>query len=812
MRILISFVVCLMVMFGAIGFFQYTNTQHHKLNREMANVNQAMECLQRIVLQTDKLAASYRGYAVTLAPSHLQAARQAMAELGNGIASLKKLEHNAFPGPCDSLCQVVEKFQGFAKGVMDFSVRGDREGAIRTIAGNQGERLRQVISRTVNRLEAEGRHLLRTLEGQQQALNKRASITTYAVAAFSLAVLALVFSLLHSAFRQRKEAELALNRLNSHLVDRIKAATSQLEMVLNRITDGVVSLDAEWRYTFLNDAALATHPMGREGAVGKSLWVVHPDVERSPFGEKFREAMATQTECQLESYYEPLKKWLDVRFYPSPDGLTIYYRDSTAQKGAEMALLESRGRLNAILENTTDLIWSVDSGFRLLFCNSPFKNFIHRLTGREMQLGDDLRSFLPPAQQAELLKDCKQAFDGRYFSVERDIEIGGKRVCFEHHFNPIKGANGAVEGISVFMKDITDRIEAQQQLHTERQWSETIVNSQPGIVYLYTKTGRFIRWNKNFESVSGYSASEIAAMKPLDFFDAGERELLQKKIANVFISGSDEVDAHLLTKSGNKIPYYFNGRRVSIGGEEFLVGAGLDITRRKMAEEELLRSRSALRHLASHLQNVREDERRGIAREIHDELGQQMTGLKMDTVWLGRNGLANSKQAKERLETMLSLIDESIKTVRKISSQLRPGVLEDFGLLSAMEGLHNGFVKRMDLKSTFISTIDSIEGELNQLIGVYRIYQECLNNIAKHAQATTVSTNITIENDQLVLRISDNGRGFDPLDAEGKSLGITGMKERALMLGGELHIRSAKGSGTTVTLQMPTENLKVTTA
>ena len=206
-----------------------------------------------------------------------------------------------------------------------------------------------------------------------------------------------------------------------------------------------------------------------------------------------------------------------------------------------------------------------------------------------------------------------------------------------------------------------------------------------------------------------------------------------------------------------------------------------------------------LRDLSAYLQNVREDERIHIAREMHDELGQVLTGFKMDVSWL-RKKLANSNDPVmiEKLDSMLAVVDDSIKFVRKLASELRPSILDDLGLVPALEWHSQEFEKRYNIKTEFNSAIPDLNIPSVVATGLFRMYQESLTNVARHSNATRVVVKLTINNDELSLSISDDGKGFDISQANKKTLGLLGMKERAAMIGGKLEIISEPGKGTTI--------------
>jgi PAS domain S-box-containing protein len=346
--------------------------------------------------------------------------------------------------------------------------------------------------------------------------------------------------------------------------------------------------------------------------------------------------------------------------------------------------------------------------------------------------------------------------------------------------------------------------ERTRQLVSEKNISADIINALPGIFYLYDRSGKFFRWNKNFETVSGYSGEEIAAMHPLNFFCGEEVKLVENRIADVFRNGEADVRANFYTKQKQNIPYYFNGRKAVFNGEEFLIGMGINIFDQVEAEQKLRDRTAEIQQLTAHMEKIQEEERARISREIHDELGQQLTGLKMDAAWILKKTSKEEKQVLDKISSMMLLIDETVKTVRRISSELRPGILDDLGLLPALEWQSQEFEKRTGIKTSFHSRVPYFNPERNLATNIFRVYQEALTNIARHAQANTVETTVEKQDGAIILTVKDDGNGIDTQPSGPKnSLGLIGMRERAMLFNGALIIKSEKQKGTSVILKIP---------
>jgi signal transduction histidine kinase len=230
-----------------------------------------------------------------------------------------------------------------------------------------------------------------------------------------------------------------------------------------------------------------------------------------------------------------------------------------------------------------------------------------------------------------------------------------------------------------------------------------------------------------------------------------------------------------------------------------------EIAERRRAEEHLRNSEENLRALAARLQSVREEESTRIAREIHDELGQALTGLKMDLTWVAKKLPPDQKTLAAKTESMFGLIDGTIQSVRKIATRLRPEVLDELGLAPAIEWQAKEFQKRSGIRCKLSLPADTPPFGPERSTAAFRIFQELLTNIARHANATRIDITMHADSGVLVLQVEDNGKGIDGAATfSSKSLGLMGMRERVLPFGGEIEITGVQGEGTKVKVSIPT--------
>jgi signal transduction histidine kinase len=245
-------------------------------------------------------------------------------------------------------------------------------------------------------------------------------------------------------------------------------------------------------------------------------------------------------------------------------------------------------------------------------------------------------------------------------------------------------------------------------------------------------------------------------------------------------------------------------------GESIRVfGATQDMTELKRAEEKLKATSEQLRALSASLQSAREEERIRIAREIHDELGSALSSLRWDLEGVEKIFAESGKPSqlpalRTKIAAMLGLTDTTINTVRKIASELRPSVLDDLGLVVAIKWQAQQFQDRTGIIVHCDCPLDDVDLNQEQSTAVFRIFQETLRNILRHAQATRVDVTMVDEAGAFVLTIRDNGRGIKDDKRSGPlSIGILGMRERALLIGGEIDITGVEGEGTAVTVRLP---------
>jgi PAS domain S-box-containing protein len=352
------------------------------------------------------------------------------------------------------------------------------------------------------------------------------------------------------------------------------------------------------------------------------------------------------------------------------------------------------------------------------------------------------------------------------------------------------------------------RREAEHLAQREQHFSLAMIESMPGILYFYDEQGRFLRWNQNFMRVSGYSADEIAHMHPLDFFAPDDKALLADKIAEVHASGEASVEADFLSKDGRRTPYVFTGKRVMFDGVPCLVGVGMDIAARRQAQLDLEDHARRLQATSRKLMDVQEAERRSLARELHDSVGQELTALSLNLSIIRATLPTGVPEAiAARLQDSQTLLEDTTRHLRNVMVALRPPGLDELGLMAALRDHAQKVAQRSGLKLQISGADPQPRLPAATEIALFRIAQEALHNSVKHADATELGLVLQpAPGGAWYLQIWDDGRGFDASRRVGQGLdrmGTTTMRERAEAIGARLQLDARPGRGTRITVDLP---------
>jgi len=382
----------------------------------------------------------------------------------------------------------------------------------------------------------------------------------------------------------------------------------------------------------------------------------------------------------------------------------------------------------------------------------------------------------------------------------------GREIAVEHSAAPILAGQGKVIGVVLVFRDVAERRQERIEIAEQAALLELTQDS----VFVIDTEGRVQFWSRGAEAMLGYSKAEAAGKIGHDLLCAEFPQPYTEIMAELMRVGHWNGDLILTAKDRRRV--VVAGRwalQWSIRGKPPRVLVVIsDITERKRAENLHVLQTEQLRALAERLQCVREEDRKRVARDLHDQIGQILTAIKMDMSWIGRHLPQSEGEVLARLGESIQLIDSGVKTVRTICSGLRPGVLDDLGLAAAIEWQARDFSSRNNvLCDVSVPPVDlHLDGD--RATATFRIFQECLTNVIRHAEAKQVRVVLSQEDENIVLVVEDDGIGFREPDFSNTlgSLGLLGMKERAQFCGGDVHISSSPGNGTTVTVRVPMDS------
>ena len=598
----------------------------------------------------------------------------------------------------------------------------------------------------------------------------------------------------------------------------------QNEMILHSAGEGIYGIDLNGKATFFNQAAQHLTGWEKDKIQGKAL---HPFLHHSkPDGTPY-----PPEECPI---YSSLKDgtvhhidaevlWrkdgtsFPVEYTSTPivgkggniEGAVVAFKDITERKKAE----EKVRKLSKVFMNAADPIIIEDLEGRVIELNDEAV----RAYGwsRTELLGKPIKMIVPPDRHAQadgLLRRCRNQEDVRNVEGLRRTKRG-KIIPVLLTLSLLTDETGKSIGIATMAKDISKLKQAESKIRESEERFQAFMNHSPAVAFLKDEQGRYVYVDRSFEEKLNRSAAECLGKTDLQLFPPDiarvfkehDREVLQK-------GGVLETEETTLDEKGNvhswlvmKFPVH------SMEGQLLLGGVALDITVRKKAEEalrerelELKRSQHELQALGGRLISAQEDERRRISRELHDDMNQRLAVLALDIQSTQRE-IAESDPMFQTFQKLYDEVAALSDDVRHLAYQLHPSILDDLGLEVAVQSFIEDFSKWEGIPVTFTAKglPRSIPPEVASCL--YRLGQESLRNVARHAQASNVHVTLTSSNGILRMCVEDKGKGFD-LEAVRSGLGglgLIGMQERIRLVQGELTIKSRPGEGTEIRASVP---------
>ena len=480
------------------------------------------------------------------------------------------------------------------------------------------------------------------------------------------------------------------------------------------------------------------------------------------------------------------------------------FLDITERKRLELSLKESETLFRELAENTPGGIVLVGPDNKYKYCSPSIKRimgyapeFVIGKNPEEFTHPEDLLFLLP--KLGALLENPKNVFTAQYRFKHADGSWHWIESTFSNLYYVEK-----VNAMVINFQDITERIKSEEEIS---KLTRAVEQSSVSVIITDLK-GNIEYVNPNFTKVTGYSFEEVkgkntrilkSGFTPKEQYEDLWHTISSGNVWRNEISNKKK-DGTIFWESVSISPVIDKHHKIT-----HFIALKEDITERKKAEAELHEAYQKEKYLIEHLQNIREEERAKISREFHDEIGQHLTVLKMDVSWLSKKTeIMNDTGLSDRLNGLKDLLDETVKSFRRILSDLRPVLIDDIGIEAAMDSFIKDFQVKNEIATEFVVHLNETAFPENINLTLYRILQESLNNIVKHANARNVFVSIKLLNKNVVLTIIDDGVGFDTTKVRSKrSFGIMGMEERIKMIGGEFEIISVLEEGTTLKVSIP---------
>jgi PAS domain S-box-containing protein len=827
-------IILVIISIITIAVFSYQQTK--KSNIVSARIGYTQNVLQRLSQLYNTVidhAGSARNYAMNGGEKNILSIQSTAADLLLKLEELKPFtNHNpAQLEYVDSLTKYIQKRIDVSNQII---ITGKENGVAAANALYQmgaGREYNNITFSFIQKMQSNELENLKADEEKSSFGIRQLGSYLVALLAFLLMLIIIIIQRIRMDINKRKKTEKQLTEFNKTLEEQVRIKTADIKrseekllaseknirQVLSSATDNFYVIDRDYRITIINEIAEKNlkaawkHPV----TVGTNILDYIPSEKDEPIRSSFKKAFAGENvEYDLYIYVPGLPNWVLVTYLPVRDetktiiGVYVATKDISERKAAEEIIKASEERYRSLIEQASDAIMITDTKGDFTDVNPAFcKQFGYE---KEEVLKMNISQFIDPEQLKTTPLHFKELVagkniigerrmlhkDGSIVDVESNVKMipGGRLLAIARDIRERKRTEQEKEQIRYLLnervKELTTLYQASRLLQTEDKSTTTVLKEFISIVpgawqYPEITAARLVVNDieistPNFGPGPHKQTAEFQTFNDL----TGLLEIVYLEERPTDTEGPFMAEErNLINMLAEMLQIYFN---------------------KKCTTDELKVSYEQIRLLASHIENVREEEKIKIAREIHDELGQQITGLKMDISWVSDKIGPADKVLHEKTKEILSLLDDTVKSVRRISTDLRPGILDDFGLVAALEWQSKEFEKRSGIKTKFDSPFPELITPANISTGLFRIFQESLTNVARHAEASQIFASITKIDNEVVLKITDNGKGFDVSKIGHKhTLGLLGMKERTMIMGGDCNILSEKNKGTTVLVSVP---------
>ncbi|MEP7377215.1 MAG: PAS domain S-box protein [Chitinophagaceae bacterium] len=624
-----------------------------------------------------------------------------------------------------------------------------------------------------------------------------------------------------TALRQRKSEKEKLEA-----AERLRRSEEQYRTILNRVSDAFVALDTSWCYTYVNEQAGKILNRIPAELIGKNIWTEFPEGIEHLFHKAYHGAMNAQQYIHLEEYYPPFNVWLENHIYPSPDGLSIFFRDISERKKAQQKIIQSEMNLRTIFENTSEGFLLMDSDGIVKAVNSKAGEYAFFSKEKDIQVGESIYNFVEEERQAAFKIIMEKVLNGDTVQYDRSYEIkDGNTRWLDFSVTPVS-QEGEIKGICITGRDITARKKAEKELnknfiekHALAKRMSIILNTLPANIALLDTEGTIVEVNdawRNFADDNGFIGSN---------YGIGDNYLAVSKIS----SGDDKTDGKAVARGikaviennlnefvfeyachSPKIKRWFRMVVTPLLDKEHAgaVVMHVDISElRRLEQERLIIKMDEQKKITQAMLQAQEKERNQLGRELHDNISQLLAAIKMKLEY----SLGNDGKGTETIRECVDHVKEAMTETRNLSHRMVIPRFEDSGFENSLRYMVKNYNNQQ--RTVSLKAIKLDEKKIPAAIkeSLYRIVQEQLNNIEKYAGASEVKVDFDAQADHITLIIEDNGVGFN-VKQKREGIGLTNIMNRAESYNGSAKIISEPGKGCKLIVEVPLREKKETSA
>ena len=593
-----------------------------------------------------------------------------------------------------------------------------------------------------------------------------------------------------------------------------KKMNLQMEIMQN-ISEGInLTIVKDEVIVFTNPKFDRMFGYSSEELIGKPVSILNAPSDKSP--EEIKQDIVDSVNRTSEWHGEILNKkkngdyfwcYVNISILDHPDFGKVYlsvHTNITKRKMAEAALSENVAKFRGIFENSLLGISIASPEGILLLVNSAYSRMYGYESPDKMlqEVTNVEKLYAQQEERKEILRMLQK--DGKM--EPREVEVirrDGTKFLVLVTVSVVRDFDGHLLYNQAIHLDLSERIKSEEKVRDAALYTRSLIESNLDPLIAINTDGKITDVNVATEQITGLERVKLIGSDFVDYF--ADPEKVRREFRIILSRGLvKNFPLTIRHSSGRTTDVLFNATLFkNLAGEvQGVFADARDITDRKKIDEELRKSKELLEKLNQHLHDVRENERAFISREIHDELGQSMTALKLDLKMMHKY-VGTNPEAIMKLDSMIGLVSDTIKDVQRISSDLRPGILDDLGLVSSIEWYCEEFEKRTGIKCNL--KLDNSDYSDSQIkLTFFRILQETLTNVIRHANASSVNVKLHKSLKGATLTIQDNGIGIPEEKIEShKSLGLISIRERVRQLNGKLDISSKKGDGTKLTVFIP---------